>query len=103
MTIYLDKDYKCHVENDGAMTPYETDFFDGKCAAFIEGHRLVPDGDRWTREDGVEFGPHGTMFSPWKSSTELERAQLEHELEQLKAENADLQAALERLGVSDNE
>ena len=42
MTIYIDNDYKCHVTDDGAMRVVETDFFDGKCAEFVEGYRYVP-------------------------------------------------------------
>ena len=34
-TIYLDADYKCHTVNDGTMTEIQTDYFDGKCDAFI--------------------------------------------------------------------
>lgn len=36
-TIYIDSDFKCHASNDGTMTAVETDFFDGKCDAYIEG------------------------------------------------------------------
>lgn len=77
MKIYIDSDYKCHINNDGTMTAVETDFFDGKCDAFIEGYRFVPSGETWVREDGVEF--HGEMVSPWKPYAELENAQREHE------------------------
>ena len=76
-TIYLDSDYKCHITDDGTMTAVETDFFDGKCDTFIEGYRFVPDGESWTRSDGVEF--HGVMISPWKDFNELDAAQREYE------------------------
>ena len=55
MIIYLDADFKCHLENDGTMREVETSFFDGKCKTFIEGYRYVPVGEKWTREDGTEF------------------------------------------------
>ena len=84
--IYIDKEFKCHVADDGTMTAVETDAFDGKCATYIEGHRFVPDGERWTRADGVVF--EGEMKSPWKDSTELEAAQAQYELD-----NAALQEA----------
>lgn len=76
-TIYIDSDCKCQVSNDGTMTAIETDVFDGKCDTYIEGYRFVPDGETWTRSDGVAF--HGEMISPWKDYDELDAAQREYE------------------------
>lgn len=76
-TIYIDADYKCHASDDGTMTAVETDFFDGKCDAYIEGYRFVPDGSVWTRPDGVVF--QGEMISPWKPWSELNTAQRVYE------------------------
>ena len=93
--VYIDNEYKCHVINDGAMTAIETDAFNGKCAAYIEGYRYVPAGQTWTREDGVEFG--GEMISPWRPWAELDAAQREYEREQystLRTQNAEYEAAL---------
>ena len=87
-TIYIDSDFKCHLTDDGTMTAVETDFFDGKCDAYIEGYRFVPSGESWTREDGVLF--HGEMISPWKDYAELDNAQREYEREQM----ADMENAL---------
>ena len=64
MTIYLDSDFCCHLTNDGTMTAVETDVFDGKEKAYIEGFRYVPEGQTWTRSDGVEF--QGPMISAAK-------------------------------------
>ena len=64
MKIYLDNEFKCHLTNDGTMKEVETDFFDNKCKAFIEGYRLVPAGDHWKREDGMIF--NGEMIAPWR-------------------------------------
>ena len=83
-TIYLNSDFCCHVSNpDGGYTSVETDFFGGKCAAYIEGYRFVPAGATWTRPDGVVF--QGEMISPWKDWRELDAAQREYEREQLAA------------------
>lgn len=103
MTIYIDSECKCHVTNpDGTYTAVEAPpELEGACAAYIEGYRLVPEGETWVREDGEVFT--GLMIAPWKNYAELEKAQLEYELEQLKAEKADMQSALELLGVTDNE
>lgn len=78
-TIYLNSDFKCHVTDDGTMTTVETDFFDGKCPAFIEGYRFIPSGEQWTREDGTEF--KGEMISPWKKYSELDAAQRNYEIQ----------------------
>lgn len=80
-TIYVDRDYKCHAADDGTMTPVETDFFNGKCDAYIEGYRFVPSGCTWTRSDGEVF--RGEMVAPWQDIRELRLAQLEYENEQL--------------------
>lgn len=77
MKIYIDYEFKCHVTNDGTMTAAESAFFDGKCDAFIEGHRFIPEGETWTRSDGDVFP--GKMIVPWKDSAELEEAQREYE------------------------
>ncbi len=102
MTIYIDTDFKCHLAADGSLTPVETDAFDGKAPEYIEGYRFVPAGAVWTREDGTEF--QGEMVAPWKPWDELDSAQREYEREQfaaLKAQAADMQAALAVLGVSE--
>ena len=77
MIVFIDKEFKCHVSDDGTMTAVETDAFNGKCDAYIEGYRFVPDGMTWTRSDGVVF--EGEMKSPWRNSAELEAAQRDYE------------------------
>lgn len=96
MTIYIDSDYKCHTSPGEGMTAVETDFFDGKCSAYIEGYRYVPAGQSWTRADGVIFT--GEMIAPAEDSRILEAAQAAYE--EAQKENADALAALEVLGVS---
>ena len=77
--VYIDSEFKCYTLNDGTMTEVETDFFNGKCTAFIEGYRFVPSGQTWTRKDGTVF--HGEMISPWKPYSELDAAQRKYEKE----------------------
>lgn len=79
-TIYLDSEFKCHIMNDGTMTPVETDLFGGKCDFFIEGYRYIPAGKSWARPDGVVF--YGEMVSPWKPYSELASAQDQYERDQ---------------------
>lgn len=75
--IYIDSEFKCHVDNDGTMIAVETDYFDGKCDAYIEGYRFVLEGESWTRPDGEVF--YGEMIAPWKDYSELDAAQREYE------------------------
>ena len=104
MTVYIDADFKCHTSDDGTMTAVETDFFDGKCASYIDGYRYVPSGEVWIRPDGVVFP--GEMVAPWKDWRQLDDAQRGYEKEQytaMEAELADARAALEILGVRADE
>lgn len=94
MKIYIDFEFCCHTTNpNGAFREMETDFFDGKCDAFIEGYIFVPPGETWTRSDGVVF--QGEMVAPWQDYGKLDAAQRQYEQEQL----ADMRQALEILGV----
>lgn len=79
-TIYIDPEFKCHVADDGTMAAVETDFFDGKCTAFIEGYRFVPAGESWTREDGKVFT--GEMVAPWVDYNTLAAVQAQYEADQ---------------------
>mgnify|MGYP000010582842 CR=1 FL=1 len=98
MTIYLDSDFKCHVATADGLTAVETDYFDLKCTANIEGYRFVPAGQTWTRPDGVVF--QGEMVSPWKPWRELDAAQREYEWEKyaaVTAQNAEYETALSEI------
>lgn len=95
MMVYIDKEYKCHTSPGNGLVEVETAFFDGKCAAYIEGYRYVPAGQTWTREDGTVFT--GEMVSPWKPWAELDAAQRAYERERaaaLEAQNAELVDAM---------
>lgn len=92
MIIYIDAEYKCHVVDDGTMTPVETEFFFGNCQIFIEGYRLVPAGAEYNGKIAA-----GNMHFPWVDYRELEAAQIAYEREQyplLITENADMKAEL---------
>lgn len=81
MTIYIDSEFKCYTTNpDGIYTEVETDFFNGKCAAFVEGYRFVPAGETWIREDGKVF--RGEMITSWKDYNVLKAAQEQYERDQ---------------------
>ena len=95
--IYLDSDFKCHIFGDDTMTAVETNLFDGKCDAYIEGYRFVPSGKTWVREDGVEFS--GEMVAPWKPWQVLEESQREYERQLVAEYEAALQEIEEALGV----
>lgn len=95
-TIYIDSEFKCHITNDGTMTSFETDFFDGKCNTFIEGYRCIPIGSSWTRADGTVF--NGPMYSPWKDYKILAAYQEQYKSDQSELE--DMQNALNTMGVT---
>lgn len=76
-TIYVDSENKCHPVNDGTMTAVETNEFDGKCDAFIEGYCY-------------EVKENGISIYPWKDYNELDNAQREYE----RAKLADAEKAL---------
>ena len=93
-TVFIDSEFKCHAADDGTRTAVETDFFDGKCDAIIDGYCFVPAGESWTREDGAVF--QGELAFPWLPWEELDAAQREYE-RQILAEYAE---ALKTLGVT---
>ena len=103
MTIYIDSDCKCSTVSSEGRREFDAEFFDGKCSAFVEGYRYVPVGETWTRADGVTFA--GEMTSPWKDYNTLAAAQEAYEQAQREsgAEIADMQSALNVMGVSVNE
>ena len=82
-TIYIDSEFKCHTASAEGLTQIETDVFDGKRDAYLEGYRFIPSGQTWTRADGVVFT--GEMIAPWKPWAELDAAQREYEREQYAA------------------
>ena len=100
-TIYIDFEFKCHVTDGGDMVPLETDAFDDKCDAMIEGYRFIPEDMAWEREDGEVF--EGEMIAPWKPYEELDEAQRDYEVQMLAeymATMADMESALNKLGVT---
>jgi hypothetical protein len=59
------------------MTAVETDFFDGKCDAFVEGHCY-------------DTSKGYVQIYPWKSNVELDAAQREYERQMLAEYEAEL-------------
>ena len=95
MKIYIDDEFKCHTQAADDHTAVETDFFDGMCAAYIEGYRFVPAGKTWTAADGTVYS--GEMITPWKPLAELDAAQRAYERERaatLEAQNDELVEAM---------
>lgn len=79
MKIYIDSECRCHTASADGLTAVETEFFDGMCPEYIEGYRYIPEGQSWTRSDGVVFT--GEMVSPWKPWEALDAAQMAYERE----------------------
>lgn len=103
MKIFIDADCKCYAIAAEGRREFDAEFFNGKCSAFVEGYRYVPAGETWTRADGAVFV--GEMISPWKDYSILAAAQAAYEQAQSEsaAEIADMQSALNVMGVSVNE
>lgn len=87
MTIYIDDDYKCYVSAVDGRRAIETEFFNGKCAEWIESFRFIPAGETWVREDGETFT---NMIAPWKDLSEAYAAQEAY----VTAQNRQYEAAL---------
>nr|DAE37834.1 MAG TPA: hypothetical protein [Caudoviricetes sp.] len=105
MTVYIDTDCKVYASPAEGRAEHEDSFFDNKCTNLVESYRYVPAGETWTREDGKEFTG---MIAPWRNIHQYDGEQQQYLLEQLtatRAESADMQAALDYLGVKkeDNE
>lgn len=100
-TIYIEPDtYKCHTEEREGLIAVETDFFDGKCKKYVEGYRYIPSGQSWTDENGVQLD--GEMFIVVEDYNMLLALQAQYE--EMIAERADLQSALDAIygGVTDD-
>ena len=87
-TLYIDSDYKLHVENAEGMASVETENFDGFCPELVECYRFIP------AHDG-----HDTFIQPWKDTIAAEKAQIRFEAQ---AEIEDMKTALNELGVNVN-
>lgn len=90
-TVYLDEQFRCFVSDDGTRLPVETEAFDGKCDAFVEGYRFIPAGKCWMRSDGTLFC--GEMSAPLGCYAALDAAQREYEQEKI----ADYEAMIDAL------
>lgn len=101
MLIYVDENFHCHSEAAEGRTEVECGFFDGR-EVLIPLYRFVPDGETWTREDGQVFV--GEMAAPIDAETCGEvAANMWSEKNALEIQNADMQAALDLLGVAGTE
>ena len=98
MKLYIDADYKVHTAAGDGLTEIETDVFDGKCAAYIEGFRYVPPGGTWERGDGTVIS--NGMLAPWENIQVLEAAQREYERQQLAQYESALTEIESALGVN---
>lgn len=99
MKIFIDNEFKCHVDDDGTRRTVETLFFNGKCAEFIEGYRFVPQGETWV-DGGTEYC--GEMICPWKPYETLIEIQNAVDRTQNEADT-ELAALIEQIYLEDLE
>lgn len=88
MTIYVDEQGYCHVEDADGRQPVETKFFDGRAPEVIEGYLYTLD------DGGVE------VITPWRDWNELDKVQRAYEQEQLAQYEAALSEIETALGVN---
>ena len=110
MKLYIDNEYKCHLENDGTMREVEADCFGSLCKEYVEGCRYIPGGESWTNGSGITF--YGPMYETWcdhehlvviQNAVDHELEAANAELEALKAVVQDMQEALNILEVTPDE
>lgn len=87
MTVYVDKNYRCHAENADGRQAIDDEFFAGRAPAVIEGYLCVID----EHNEG--------MIAPWRPLSELDAIQREYEqnhlLTQYEAALSSIEQALE--------
>ncbi len=88
ISVYIDSEYRCHAESADGLREMLTDAFIGR-EDQISNFRLVPQGESWTRSDGVVF--YGEMFAP--VAVEIQ-ADIESQIAELEALLAALKAKL---------
>lgn len=93
MTIYIDRNNRCHLDPAPDRTQIKTDFFEGKCQEFVEGYCFRPDGGKIALPDGTELDS-GAIY-PWKPYEQLAQYQAIYE----RSGNPDYAEALQILGV----
>lgn len=99
-TIYIDGDYVCHPEAAEPRKAVETDRMDNIAPFALPFYYFIPQGEKKIRADGsVIYGE----FIQCHNTHGADAAQLRYEIEQLKAEKADMQSALELLEVTADE
>lgn len=81
MKIYLDSNYMCHLNPDKGIIEAENDFFDGKCALFIENYRFVPFGYSWKRPDGIIL--YGEILTPVNDCGIPLKVQQQYEIDEI--------------------
>lgn len=94
-TIYIDSNFMCHTTNDGTMVEVQTDALDDFCNNAIEVVRLIPQGQEWTRPDGIVLHGEFIQITDTNRFNAYQRQFMEDQ-EQM----ADMQTALGILGVN---
>lgn len=80
MIVYIDpKTFRCHLKQNSLNTliPYDEPLFDNKCAKFIEGYQLIPEGNILICENNKKIS--GKMVAPWMDIRILNAYQEQYE------------------------
>ncbi len=87
MTVYVDENWHCHVENADGRQAVEDEFFNGRAPEVIEGYICI-------LGDNVE-----RTITPWRLLSELDAIQHEYEQKLLAQYEAALSAIEQALEV----
>lgn len=96
MTVYIDSEYKVHLESAEGYVEVSSAFFDRLCPELAEAYRFVPANESWIRSDGEVFS--GEMIASYKDIRQYDVIQREYErnlLTQYEAALSTIEQALE--------
>ena len=76
-TLYLDTDFRLHIEPFEGFRSIETDKFDNYCDELTECYRYIPQGDFWVKPNGEII--YGEFIQPWCKTDKAEVIQMTYD------------------------
>lgn len=97
MTVYIDSEYKVHLESAEGYVEVSSVFFDHLCPELAEAYRFVPANESWIRSDSEVFS--GEMIAPYKDIRQYDAIQRTYERNLITQYEAALSAIEQALEV----